>query len=75
MQIHVSTISPRDKYNKIHVRVTFWQKKTQFNSSATVEVFVDHTDSYAEIRKRAIEAARELFTEALATEAAETPDE
>jgi hypothetical protein len=75
MHIQVSTISPRDKFNKIHVRVSFWQKKPQFNNSATVEVFVDPTDSYAEIRKRAVEAAREFLTEALAAEAAESPDE
>lgn len=75
MHTQVSTIQPRDKFNKVFVRVTFWQKKPQFNNSATVEVFVEHTDSYAEIRKRAIETAREFFTEALAAEAVETPDE
>jgi len=73
MVIQVSMISPRDQYNKVFVRVSFCQKTVPFNSSADVSVFVEHTDSYAEIRKRAIEAARELFKEALAAEPTETP--
>jgi uncharacterized protein with ATP-grasp and redox domains len=74
MHIQVSIISPRDTFNKVFVRVSFWQKKPEFSNSAKVDVFVDHTDPYAEIRKRAVEAAREFFREALAAEATETPD-
>jgi hypothetical protein len=41
---------------------------------AVAEVFIDHTDSYVEIRKRAIEKAREFFTKALAADSAESVD-
>jgi hypothetical protein len=74
MTTKVSAISPRDKFNKIWAKVDFWQGKPEFSSSASVNVFIEHTDSYAEIRKRAIEAARDLFKEVLAGEPVETPE-
>lgn len=74
MHINVSSISPRDEFNKILVRVHFRGKKLDFSTFASVDVFIGHTDSYADIRAQAIEAAREFFREALATGAAETSE-
>jgi hypothetical protein len=74
MNINVSAIQPRDTLQKILARVSFHDPNGPPHNSAVVDVFIEHTDSYAEIRKRAIEAAREFFKKALAAEAVETPE-
>ena len=75
MTVEVFQIQPRDGMNKIFVRLSVHDPDGPPHNSATVEVFVDHSDSYSEIRSRAVEAARAFFSKALASEFAESPSD
>jgi hypothetical protein len=72
MKIEVKSIEPRDEMGKVFVKVGFGEKKGPPHNSAELAVFVDHSDSYSEIRKRAIKEAHKFFKEALTFEAVET---
>ena len=72
MHIKIANISPRDPTGKIFARVDFWDDKKTPHNSGTVDVFIDHSDSYAAIRKAAIEAALAFMKEALSAEPVET---
>jgi hypothetical protein len=74
MTIEVASIQPRDQLKKIFVTVFFHDELKTPHNSARVEVFIDHADSYAEIRKRAVAAACEFLTEALAAAPKETAE-
>jgi hypothetical protein len=74
MNIRVLSVAPRP-LNKTEVKVSFCEHDSQFpefSNRAIVDVFIDQTDSLAELRTRAIAAARELFRSGLGTDAAET---
>lgn len=58
--------------NKVFVRVSFHDTDGPPYNGAVAEVFVDHSDSYAQIRKAAVAAAREFFQKALAAPAGES---
>jgi hypothetical protein len=59
---------------KIFVRVTFHDDEQSPHDSASVEVFIEPTDSYTEIRQRAVAKARGFFGKALASPSIETPE-
>jgi hypothetical protein len=73
MKIVVSQIQPRDELNKVFVNVSFSDEEGPPYNSCDVNVFVEHTDSYTEIRKRAIDAAQRFLGKALAAPPIETP--
>jgi hypothetical protein len=73
MTVEVMQIQPRDKMNKVFARLSVHDPDGPPHNSATVDVFVEHSDSYAEIRSRAVEAARAFFSKALASGFAEHP--
>ena len=56
-KIDVHSFAPREQFGIISVKVSFSEDKPQFPTSASVEVFIDATDSLAEMRKQAIEKA------------------
>lgn len=72
MKIQVANIQPRDERGKILVRITFHDdEKAGTHDNALIDVFIEHTDSYAEIRRRGIEAARDFFRRSLRAEPVE----
>lgn len=72
MKIEVKSIEPRDEMGKVFARVIFSDKNGPPHNSAELAVFVDYSDSYSDIRRRAIEEAQKFFKEALTFEAVET---
>lgn len=71
MTIKVLSVQPRDQMNKVLAKVSFHDPDGPPHNSAIVDVFVDYTDSYAELRRRSIMAARSFFEKALAAEPVE----
>ena len=65
-------IQPRDALKKIFVRVSLHDKDGPPHDSATLELFIEPTDSYEEIRKRAIAKAQVFFEKAVAEVKTET---
>jgi hypothetical protein len=72
MKMCVRSIEPRDRMDKVFVRVSFWDENGPPHNSAEIEVFVDHSDSLSEIRKQAIQKAHGFFKEALKSDTVET---
>ncbi len=70
MNIRVVSIEPH-QFNKVTVKVAFAGGDGAFSNRATVDVHINQGDSLAEIRKQAIEAAREFLSAALAAEPVE----
>jgi ribosomal protein L16/L10AE len=75
MEITIGNISPRDSMQKILVRVCFYDPSGPPNNSGEVDVFIEQSDSYQEIRRRAIEAARSFLEKVLAAPPIEAPDD
>ncbi len=74
MKINVFQIQARDELEKIYAVVSFHDSDGPPHNSCDVRDFIEPTDSYAEIRKRAIEAARRHLEKALAAAPIESPD-
>jgi hypothetical protein len=74
MEIAVTHIFPhRTVQGHIGVRVSFSVDVpgAMFPESATVEVYVEPSDSYTEIRQRAVDKAREFLSKAVPASASE----
>ncbi len=73
MKITVAHILPENVSGNFRVRVNFWDSDGPPHASAEAMVYVPIADSIAEVKRRAIEQARNLFEKALAAPAEETP--
>ena len=74
MDIAVTDIFPqRTVRGQIGVKVLFTSavEDAMMDESASVEVYVEASDSYTELRKRAVEKAREFLNKALAAGSSE----
>ena len=72
MQIEVHSFAPREQLQKVAVKVSFAEDKPEFRSSAIVDVFIDQTDSLAEMREKAIQTALEFLRTVVIEDAVET---
>jgi hypothetical protein len=72
MKMSVRSIEPRDEVGKAFVHISLWDENGPPHNGAEIQVFVDHTDSYSEIRKRAVRKAKEFLKEVLESEDVET---
>ncbi len=76
MNIQVQSVSPRDEFGMVHVKIAASAKRpTDVIDGATFELFIEATDSFAEIRKRSLEKMRAMAQEILDAPAAESNDE
>lgn len=71
MEMNVTSIFPRDSVNKVMVRVYFHDDERKPHDNGTIEVFIESSDSYSDMRKRGLDAARAFLTRILAAEARE----
>jgi hypothetical protein len=74
MTIKILSFQPRDTISKVFVRISFHDPDGPPHNSATLDLFVDQTDSFEEIRKRAIQAARSFFEKSLSADPVETKE-
>lgn len=58
MDVELSKVEFQEDYKRIFVTVTYTEEVGEVNHSARVGVFIDWTDSYAEIKPLALEKAR-----------------
>ena len=77
MKISVWCNKPCDESAKILATVLFRDFSdpgSPPNNTCEVQVFIDHADSYPEIQRRAVVAARDFLQKVLAHEPFETSD-
>lgn len=58
IEAKVQQIQPRDEIKKIWVRVSLHETDGAAHDNASLELFIEPTDSYEEIRNRAIAKAQ-----------------
>lgn len=66
MQITLSNIDYQEENSRVMIDVTFYDETQTPHHSARVTVFVDMNDSYAELKRQAIQKARRFLMQAAA---------
>ena len=75
MNITVQSVSPRDGFGMVHVTLAVTAKRpTSVVDGATFELFIEATDSFADIRRRALEKMRAMAQEILDAPSIESDD-
>ncbi len=68
MEITITQLRPRDSMNKVLVNLYIHDNEKSPHDNVQVEVFVDYTDSFLELRKNALLAARSFLEKCLVAE-------
>jgi len=61
MKIKVTAFPPRNQLSMVLASVHFWDEEATLHNAARVEVFIQQSDSVAELRRQAIIGAQDFL--------------